>query len=40
MFQVYGMQGRVFSGTLDQLREPPPVAAAVRVRRLAAVLWG
>jgi CBS domain-containing protein len=37
MFQVYGQQGRVFSGTLDQLRLLPPVAAAGRVRRVAPV---
>lgn len=40
MFQVYGLQGRVFSGTLDQLHELPPVAAAARVRRLASVASG
>ena len=40
MFQVYSTQGRVFSGTLDQLRELPPVAAVTRARRVAAVASG
>ena len=40
MFQVYSTQGRVFSGTLEQLRELPPVAAVTRARRVAAVASG
>ena len=40
MFQVYSTQGRVFSGTLEQLRELPTVGAVTRARRLAAVASG
>ena len=40
MFQVYSTQGRVFSGTLEQLRELPPVGAVTRARRVAAVASG
>ena len=35
MFQVYGIQGRVFSGTLEQLRQQRPVTGVARVRRVA-----
>lgn len=40
MFQVYGQQGRVFSGTLEQLRQLQPVSAVARARRAAAVATG
>lgn len=36
MFHFYGLQGRVFSGSLDEWQTLSPVAAAGRVRRLAA----
>lgn len=40
MFQVYGQQGRVFSGTLEQFRQLQPVSGVARARRLAAVATG
>jgi hypothetical protein len=35
---VYGIQGRVFSGTLEQLRQQYLVTGVARVRRVAPVL--
>lgn len=37
MFHVHGVQGRVFSGTLEQLRQHQLVTRVDRVRRVAAV---
>jgi CBS-domain-containing membrane protein len=37
MFAVYGLQGRMFSGTLDRVRELGPVQAVARARALAGV---
>lgn len=36
MFHIHGIQGRVFSGTLEQLRQHP-VSGVERIRRLAPV---
>lgn len=38
MFQVYGNQGRVFSGTLEQLRQQHLVKGVARVSLVAPVL--
>ena len=38
MFYVHGVQGRVFSGTLEQLRHQQLVTGVVRVRRVAPVV--
>lgn len=38
MFQVHGIQGRVFSGTLEQLRQQHLVTGVARVRRIAPVV--
>lgn len=35
MFQVHGIQGRMFSGTLEQLHQQRAVAAVARTRRAA-----
>jgi CBS domain-containing protein len=35
MFQVHGLQGRMFSGTLEQLRQQRAVAAVAQPRRAA-----
>jgi CBS domain-containing protein len=40
MFQVHGLQGRLFSGSLDDMRRLHPVAAAARLRRLAPLSAG
>lgn len=37
MFHIHGLQGRVFSGTLEQLRLQRAVTGVSRVRRVAAV---
>lgn len=37
MFAVYGLQGRLFSGPLDRVRELGPVRAVARLRALAGV---
>jgi CBS domain-containing protein len=37
MFQVYGLQGRVFSGTLEEWRRLPPVSPVSRTRRVERV---
>lgn len=37
MFHIYGVNGRMFSGSIEQLRQAAPVRAATRVRRVAAV---
>lgn len=37
MFHLYSPQGRVFTGTLEQLRGLPAVPGATRVRRVQAV---
>lgn len=37
MFAVYGLQGRLFSGSLDRVRELEPVRAVARQRGLAGV---
>jgi len=37
MFAVYGLQGRLFSGPLDRVRELEPVRAVARLRALAGV---
>lgn len=37
MFQVYGLQGRVFSGTLEEWRRLPPVSAVARARRVERI---
>lgn len=37
MFAVYGLQGRMFSGPLDRVRELGPVQAVARLRALAGV---
>ncbi len=37
MFTVYGVQGRLYSGPLDRMREVGPVAAVARLRALAPV---
>lgn len=37
MFPVYGVQGRIVAGSLEQLRQLSPVAAVSRTRRVAAV---
>ena len=37
MFAVYGLQGRLFSGPLDRVRELGPVQAVARLRALAGV---
>jgi CBS domain-containing protein len=36
MFHLYSVLGRVFSGSLEQLRQTAPVTAAARARRVAA----
>lgn len=36
MFHIYGLQGRVFAGTLDELRRVPALRAAAGVRRVAS----
>lgn len=38
MFYVHGVQGRVFSGTLEQLRHQQLVTGVVRVRQVAPVV--
>ena len=38
MFHIHGIRGRVFSGTLEQLRQQHLVAGVARVRRVAPVL--
>lgn len=40
MFTIYGLNGRVFSGTLEGVRELAPVQAAARLRATAAVRLG
>lgn len=40
MFQVYGQQGRIFSGSLEELRQLPQVLAVSRLRRLTPVASG
>lgn len=40
MFYVYSPLGRVFSGTLDQLRQTPSISAITRVRQAAPVARG
>lgn len=37
MFHIHGIQGRVFSGTLEQLRQQQLVTGAARIRRIAPV---
>lgn len=37
MFHIHGIQGRVFSGTLEQLRIQQGVAGVARIRRVAPV---
>jgi CBS domain-containing protein len=37
MFYIHGIQGRVFSGTLEQLRQQQLVTGAARIRRIAPV---
>lgn len=37
MFHVYGLQGRSFAGTLEELRRLPAVSAAARARGLTPV---
>lgn len=37
MFPVYGVQGRIVAGSLEQLRQLGPVSALNRTRRVAAV---
>ncbi|MEY4562085.1 MAG: hypothetical protein RLZZ618_1362, partial [Pseudomonadota bacterium] len=37
MFSVYGITGRVFTGTLEQMREVTPVERMARARALAPV---
>jgi len=37
MFQVYGVHGRLFAGTLDELRRLPSVTAAARVRHTGPI---
>lgn len=37
MFTVYGLNGRVYSGSLDGVRELAPVQAVARVRAAAAI---
>ena len=37
MFQVYGLHGRVFSGTLEEWRRLPPVSPVSRTRRVERV---
>ena len=37
MFQVYSIAGRVFSGSLEQLRQVASTSAVARVRRIAPV---
>jgi CBS domain-containing protein len=36
MFHVYGVQGRVFAGSLDELRRVPALRAAAGARRVAS----
>ncbi len=38
MFHVHGIQGRAFSGTLEQLRQQHLVTGVARVRRIAPVV--
>lgn len=38
MFHVHGVQGRVFSGTLEELRQRRAVTGVARVRRVASVV--
>ncbi|HPG77899.1 MAG TPA: CBS domain-containing protein [Piscinibacter sp.] len=37
MFHIHGVQGRVFSGTLEQLRQQQLVTGVARIRRVASV---
>lgn len=37
MFHIHGVQGRVFSGTLEQLRQQQLVTAVARIRRVASL---
>lgn len=37
MFHIHGIQGRVFSGTLEQLRQQQLIAGVARTRRIAPV---
>jgi CBS domain-containing protein len=37
MFHLYGVTGRMFSGSIEQLRQAAPVSAAARARRVAPV---
>ncbi len=37
MFHIHGIQGRVFSGTLEQLRQQQLVTGVARIRRIAPV---
>jgi hypothetical protein len=36
MFHLYGLQGRVFSGTLEQWRATAPVRPAARVQPVSS----
>jgi len=38
MFHIHGIQGRVFSGTLEQLRQQQLVTGVARTRRIAPVM--
>ncbi len=38
MFHIHGIQGRAFSGTLEQLRQLQLVTGVARTRRVAAVV--
>jgi CBS domain-containing protein len=38
MFHIHGIQGRVFSGTLAQLRQQQLVTGVARTRRIAPVM--